>query len=29
MKAGRGVEAREFMKKLAEELNLPLLPGEE
>ncbi len=29
VKAGRGVEAREFMKKLAEELNLPLLPDEE
>jgi hypothetical protein len=29
VKAGRGMEAREFMKKLAVELNLPLAPGEE
>ncbi len=28
-KAGRGMEAREFLKKLAQELNLPLEPGEE
>jgi hypothetical protein len=28
VKAGRGMEAREFMKKLAEEYNLPLAPGE-
>jgi hypothetical protein len=29
VKAGRGMEAREFMKKLATELNLSLAPGEE
>jgi hypothetical protein len=29
VKAGRGMEAREFLKKLAEELHLPLEPGEE
>jgi len=29
VKAGRGTDAREFLKKLAEELNLPLAPGEE
>ena len=29
VKAGRGMEAREFMKKLAEELNPPLAPGED
>ena len=29
VKAGRGMEAREFLKKLAEELNLPLAPGED
>ncbi len=28
-KAGRGMEAREFLKKLAQDLNLPLEPGEE
>jgi hypothetical protein len=27
-KAGRGMEAREFLKKLAAEHNLPLAPGE-
>jgi len=27
-KAGRGVPAREFMKQLAQEHNLPLEPGE-
>jgi hypothetical protein len=29
VKAGRGMEAHEFMKKLATELNLPIAPGEE
>lgn len=29
VKAGRGIEAREFLKKLAEEHNLPLAPGED
>ena len=28
VKAGRGVPAREFLKQLAEEHNLPLAPGE-
>ena len=28
VQAGRGTEAREFLKKLAEEHNLPLAPGE-
>ncbi len=28
VRAGRGTEAREFLKKLAEEHNLPLAPGE-
>jgi hypothetical protein len=28
VKAGRGTEAREFLKKLAEEHKLPLTPGE-
>ncbi len=28
VKAGRGTEAREFLKKLAEEHNLPLAPVE-
>jgi hypothetical protein len=27
-KAGRGMEARAFLRKLAEEYNLPLAPGE-
>jgi hypothetical protein len=27
-RAGRGMEAREFLKKLAEEHDLPLAPGE-
>jgi hypothetical protein len=27
-KAGRGTEARAFLRKLAEEYNLPLAPGE-
>jgi len=28
VREGRGTEAREFLKKLAEEHNLPLAPGE-
>ena len=28
VKAGRGVNAREFLKELAEKYNLPLEPGE-
>ena len=28
VKAGRGTPAREFLKKLADEFNLPLAPGE-
>jgi hypothetical protein len=28
VRAGRGMEAREFLKQLAEKYNLPLAPGE-